>query len=237
LSANCFRPCILIPTYNNPKTLRGVVEKAYRHLPHVIVIDDGSGSEARQIAEQLERDNLARVVRFAINRGKGAAVKTGFLLAQKLGYTHALQVDADGQHELDDIPLFLESSRKWPDSLIVGQPVFDASAPKSRLFGRTISNFWVRVETGGEFRNDTLCGFRIYPLDPASKVRCSSDRMDFDVEILVRLIWHGVQTQLISTRIRYFDEASGAVSHFHSVRDNVRITWLHTRLVFEALLP
>jgi glycosyltransferase involved in cell wall biosynthesis len=210
-----------------------VVEKAHGHLPQVIVVDDGSGQEALQVAEQIERDKLARVHKRNVNGGKGAAVKTGLRLAEQLGYSHALQVDADEQHDLDDIPVFFEKSQKWPDCLILGEPKFDNTVPKSRLFGRKISNFWVRVETAGAFQKDTMCGFRMYPLRSASKILCSSDRMDFDIEVLVRLIWYGVETRSVPTRIKYLDEASGAVSHFRWVKDNALIAWLHCRLVLE----
>jgi polyprenyl-phospho-N-acetylgalactosaminyl synthase len=233
MTSLAYRPCILIPTYNNGKTLRAVVEKAHPYLPHVIIVDDASEQPSRQIAEQIERDGLARVAWRDKNGGKGAAVKTGFRLAEELGYTHALQVDADGQHDLNDIPAFLEASREHPESLIVGQPKFDDKAPLKRLIGRVITNFWVKFETAGAFRYDALCGYRVYPLRSVSDLVCSSNRMDFDPEILVRLTWRGVQTRPISTRITYVDEQSGGVSHFRLIRDNLLISWLHFRLVLQ----
>ena len=134
-----FRPCALIPTYNNPRTVRDVVLRVREQLPDVVVIDDGSADEGRRAVEGLAADGLAHTHRRATNGGKGAAVKTGFQVAHALGYTHALQVDADGQHDLADIPKLLQAARERPEALVLGAPIYDASAPKGRLVARNVA--------------------------------------------------------------------------------------------------
>lgn len=225
-----FKPCMLIPTYDNPATIRNVVERVREHLSDVVVVNDGSGAEGRAACERLAEDELAHVVHRPKNGGKGAAVKTGFRAAHELGYTHAFQVDADGQHNLDDIPRFLDVARQNPDALILGAPMFDESAPAGRKIGRQITVFWVDVETGGKVIADPMCGFRIYPLDQAVQVRVPSDMMDFDPEVAVKLVWRGVPVINLPTKVRYVSREEGGVSHFRLFKDNVLISWMHTRL-------
>ncbi len=230
------RVCALIPTYENPRTIRAVVERVRAHLPDVVVVDDGSGPEGRAAVEALGREGLAHVHRRARNGGKGAAVMEGFRLARDLGFTHAIQVDADGQHDLSDLPRFLEVHRAQPDALVLGQPTFDATAPTARLKGRKFSRFWTDLETGGRVIEDPLCGFRLYPLDTALRAGHCGDRMDFDVEIAVRMVWTGCPVVNLPTHVRYLSREEGGVSHFRMWRDNVRISWAHTRLCAGALL-
>jgi len=232
---SAFSPCILIPTYDNPVTLRGVVERVYALLPHVVVVDDGSHEPARTVLAALEASGLAHVHRREENGGKGAAVKTGFGVAASLGYTHALQVDADGQHTLDDIPRFLAAAEAEPACVVLGAPQFDASVPRARLYGRQLTVVWTHVETGGKVIEDPMCGFRVYPLEAALACAPRANRMDFDPEIAVRLVWNGTAVRNLPTRVRYVPQDEGGVSHFQLVRDNVRITWMHTRLVCEFL--
>ncbi len=229
------RACVLVPTYDNPATIRGVVERAREHVEDVVVVDDGSAPAGREAVAELGRLSLAHVVRREHNGGKGAAVKTGFRAARELGYSHALQVDADGQHDTGDIPRFLAASRAEPDVLVLGAPVFDASAPTSRLVGRKITQFWTNLETFGRVIHDPMCGFRVYPLDAAIAAGARGDAMDFDPEIAVRLCWSGVRVLNIPTRVRYVPAAEGGVSHFRMGRDNLLISWMHTRMVFGAL--
>jgi polyprenyl-phospho-N-acetylgalactosaminyl synthase len=145
-----------------------------------------------------------------------------------------MQIDADGQHNLDDVPRFLAAARARPDCLVLGQPVFDSTVPKARLHGRQISVFWARIETFGDVVGDPLCGFRVYPVAPALAARARGNRMDFDPEIAVRMAWLGVPVLRLKTKVRYVSVAEGGVSHFQVFRDNVRISWAHTRLVIEA---
>lgn len=230
-----FRPCMLIPTYDNPETIRRVVVRVRAHLADVVVVDDGSGAAGRRACEALAEEGLAHVIRREVNGGKGAAVKAGFAEAFRLGYTHALQVDADGQHDLDDVPRFLAVARENPDALVLGAPRFDASAPRARQIGRKITVFWVNFETGGRVIEDPMCGFRVYPLADAVAVSVRADMMDFDPEVAVRLVWRGVPVINLPTRVRYVSRDEGGVSHFRLFEDNWRISWMHTRLCLQKV--
>jgi len=227
------RPVVLVPTYNNPDTLREVVKRAREHIPDVIVVDDGSSDPAKSIADKLASEGLAHLHRRSENGGKGAAVKDGLATASELGYTHALQVDADLQHELADIPKFLEIAQEKPDALVLASPVFDDSAPWIRLMARKITRFWVHVQTGGRVITDPMCGFRLYPLARALAVRVRGNAMDFDPEIAVRMQWDGTPIVNLPTRVRYNE---GGVSHFRQIRDNGLLTWMHIRLTTAAIL-
>ena len=231
-----FRVCALIPTYDNPQTVRGVVERVRGHISDVVVVDDGSAAAGREAVAALGREGLAQVTRRAQNGGKGAAVKTGFAFARELGYTHALQVDADGQHRLEDIPRFLATAQARPEALVLGAPQYDATAPVGRLIGRTITLFWTAVEVGRGVITDPMCGFRVYPLAAALAAPRTGDRMDFDIEIAVRMAWMGVPIVNLPTQVRYLGREEGGVSHFHMLRDNLRIAGMHTRLAMTALL-
>ncbi len=227
-----FRPVILIPTYDNPNTIRDVVERVRAHLPEVLVVDDGSGEANQRAVEALAAEGLAHTHRRPKNGGKGAAVKTGFEVARSLGYTHALQVDADGQHALEDIPRMLELGRAQPEACVLGQPIFDATAPRHRMFLRAITIFWTRLEVGGDQVGDPLCGFRLYPLEASIRTRTPGDRMDFDPEIVVRLAWAGVPFVHMPTKVRYFTRAEGGVSHWRALEDNWLISKMHSRLMW-----
>jgi glycosyltransferase involved in cell wall biosynthesis len=229
-----FRPCALIPTYDNPLTVHAVVVGVRRHLPDIVVVDDGSGEAGRRALDEIARQGLAHVKRRERNGGKGAAVKTGFEEARRLGFSHAVQVDADGQHDLEDIPRFLDLAHKHPDALILGRPVFDATQPKGRAFARKISVFWVNVETGGRVIDDPQCGFRAYPLAASIAAGASGNHMEFDQELPVRMVWSGTPVLNLPTRVQYLSAEEGGVSHFDLLHDNLRITWLHTRLVLTA---
>lgn len=225
------RCCALVPTYDNPATVRSVVERLRVHLDDVIVVDDGSGAEGRAACEALARDGLAHVVHRERNGGKGAAVKTGFVAARDRGFTHVLQVDADGQHDIDAAPAFLEASRNAPSAAVFAYPVYDASAPRGRLAARKITRFWVNLEVGGKgVIEDAMVGFRIYPVDAAIEVAARGDRMDFDVEVAVRLAWAGVRIVNLPVGVRYLTAEEGGRSHFQPFFDNVRISLLHSWL-------
>ena len=232
-----YRPCALVPTYDNPATIGVVVDRIRTWLTNVIVVDDGSGELGQRAVQALASVPGVRVCRRARNGGKGAAVKDGFRLARGLGFTHALQVDADGQHRLEDIPRFLEAARAQPNAFILGAPIFDASAPRSRVIGRRITRFWTNIETYGKrVIHDSLCGFRVYPLDEAIGAAAVGDAMDFDPEIAVRMVWRNVPVVNLPTQIRYIPREAGGVSHFRLLRDNALISWMHTRLVFGAII-
>lgn len=227
------KTCAVIPTYNNPTTIRAVVEDVRKYVEDVIVVDDGSREEARAVATKLKDEGLAHVVFREQNGGKGAAVKTGLAEALKLGFTHALQIDADGQHNSNDIPRMLEASKEEPRALVLGQPKFDESAPTSRRLGRLLSVFWCAVETMSMRVGDPLCGFRVYPVAPAVAVEAVGDAMDFDPEIAVRLAWAGLPIKHVITHVRYIE---GGISHFRAGRDTWLISVMHTRLCITGIL-
>lgn len=225
-----FRCCILVPTYDNPLTVRAVVEEARRHLPDIVVIDDGSGPEGRRACERLAEDGLAVVHHRARNGGKGAAVKTGFSVARREGFTHVLQIDADGQHDLDAIPRFLGRGEAEPRALIIGYPEYDDSVPAVRRIARKFTRFWVDLETGRGVVRDSMIGFRVYPLALVEQLRVAGDRMDFDIEIAVRIAWSGAPIINEPVEVRYLSADEGGVSHFQMFWDNVRFSWLHSKL-------
>lgn len=228
--------CAIIPTYENRGTLERVVTDVRRHVPAVIVVDDGSGPEARAVTERLAAEGAVIAVLRDRNGGKGAAVKSGLTRAHQLGFTHALQIDADGQHDASDIPRLLEASRETPEALVLGQPTFDASAPTSRRIGRLVSVFWCAVETMSLRVGDPLCGFRVYPVEGALAAGARGEAMDFDPEVAVRLVWSGHPVVHVKTHVRYFAREDGGVSHFRSFHDTALISWMHTRLCALGLL-
>lgn len=230
-----FHPCILIPTYDNPATIRSVVEQARRYLPDVIVVDDGSGPAARAVCESLAREGLCMVHHHAENGGKGAAVKTGFRLAKECGFTHAVQVDGDGQHALERIPAFVELARRHPEALILGRPTYDHTLHKGRYAARLVTRFWNYIEVLGPKIGDSMCGFRVYPLDAALAADTRGDRMDFDIEIPVRMVWNGVRVLNEPVPVRYLTAEEGGISHYKTFRDTALISVTHTKLVLEGI--
>lgn len=225
-----FRPIALVPTFDNPRTVRSVVENLRPCLDDVLVVDDGSGPDGRAACEKLARDGIANVHRLERNGGKGAAVKAGFTLAARRGFTHAFQVDADGQHDLACLPEFLRTAEARPDALILGYPVYDESAPRTRLVARRVTKFWVDVEVGREVVRDAMIGCRVYPIDAALRADARGNRMEFDVEIVVRMARAGVPVVNLPVHVRYLTEAEGGISHFRPVRDILRLSWMHSRI-------
>jgi glycosyltransferase involved in cell wall biosynthesis len=226
------KPCLLIPIYDHGGTIGGVLRSlAYLDLP-CLVVDDGSHAETRDALARLARElPWVEVERLPANGGRGVALRHGYETAARRGFSHAVQLDADGQHDAADVPRFLAAARRCPGALVLGAPIFDHTAPRSRLYGRRLSCFWAWVETLSFAIRDPLCGFRCIPLDPTvgllRRARLG-DRMEFDPELVVRLHWEGVPVVSVPTRVRYLPDG---LSHFHPVRDNLRISWLHTRLV------
>jgi glycosyltransferase involved in cell wall biosynthesis len=226
-----FRPCAVIPTYDNPQTIEAVVDRVRRYVENVIVVDDGSRIKVAELPHFSRAPAGVSVYRRQTNGGKGAAMKDGLRLAAERGFTHALQVDADGQHALEDIPRFLGAAVEEPSAFIVGYPVFDESAPRLRIWARKITIFWVTIETLGRVLVDPLFGFRVYPLARTKELHVSGDYMDFDPEIAVRLVLGGTEVRNLPTRVRYIKAEEGGVSHFQLVRDTARIAWMHVRMV------
>jgi glycosyltransferase involved in cell wall biosynthesis len=224
-------PCLLIPIYDHGATIGDVVSGlAFLGLP-CLLVDDGSHEETRAaLGRVCDTFSWVQLARHACNRGRGAALRTGYHQAACLGYSHVVQLDADGQHDPRDVPALLVVARSRPDALVLGAPIFDESAPRSRRYGRWISRFWVWLETGSLAIRDPLCGLRAVPLAPTlrllRRVPCG-DRMDFDTEMAVRLVWQGVSVRNVPVRVRYFADG---ISHFHMLGDNLRLSWLHARL-------
>ncbi len=230
------KSCVIVPVYNHGEALAGTVERLSEYGLAMILIDDGSDSPTRDaIAGIVSRYGLD-LVTLPENRGKGAAVEAGLRAAWDKGYTHAVQVDADGQHDVNDLETFLDQARARPDALVCGVPQFDESIPRSRFYGRFITRFWVCIETLSVSFPDTMCGFRVYPLAPCIELldkRHLGRRMEFDTEIAVRLYWRGVDLLPVPTRVIYLE---AGISHFNLWRDNWLITRMHTRLFFGMLI-
>jgi glycosyltransferase involved in cell wall biosynthesis len=231
---------VLIPSYNTGPRLLETVRAARALWNPVWVVIDGStdGSGERMLALARE-DPGTRVLTLARNCGKGAAVLHGLREAAAGGYTHALTMDADGQHPADRIPAFMAASQRAPAALVLGRPVFDASAPRIRVVGRRVSNWWANLETLWAGIGDSLFGMRVYPIRSLLAVMETHRwmrRFDFDVEAAVRLVWQGLEPVNLDTPVRYFGRDEGGVSHFRYGRDNVLLTWMHTRLFLSFLL-
>jgi polyprenyl-phospho-N-acetylgalactosaminyl synthase len=224
--------CALIPTYDNPTTIAAVVEGARRHLTDVLVIDDGSAPPARRVLTELAASGACSLLVRPENGGKGAALKDGLSWAKQHGYDYAVTLDADLQHASDDIPRFLAGIDPARPTLVLGQPVFDDSAPAIRRFGRQISVFWVMVETLSRQIGDPLCGYRVYPVAASLATGTRAEGMDIDAEIAVRLVWAGVAVAHVTTHVTY---PPGGVSHFRGVADSLLIARLHVRLCLEGL--
>jgi glycosyltransferase involved in cell wall biosynthesis len=231
---------VLIPSYNPGPLLLTTVRAALACWRPVWVVVDGNTDGSHGAVEALARAEPGlRVIIRPRNGGKGAAVLTGAEAAQAAGYTHALVLDADGQHPTERIGDFMEASRAAPAALVLGRPVFGPEAPWARLQGRRLSVGLARFEVFGAGIDDPLFGFRVYPLAALVRVLRSTRfarRYDFDPEVAVRLFWAGTPTLNRPAPCRYLTPAEGGVSHFHYVRDNVRMVWLHTRLLTELLL-
>ena len=232
-----FKPCLLIPIYNHADSIRATVERLVAHGLPIFIVDDGSAAATRAVLDALAGEQaLVRLSSLPQNSGKGAAVMHGMRQARQAGFSHALQIDADGQHDAADVPRFLDSGAAHPAAVICGQPIYDDSVPKGRLYGRYITHFWVWVETLSFAIGDSMCGFRLYPLAATCALIDAvhiPTRMDFDTAIAVRLAWRGVPFENIATRVTY---PADGLSHFRMLHDNLRITRMHTRLFFGMLL-
>lgn len=231
---------VLIPSYNTgPTVLATVAAARAQWTPVWVVVDGSTDGTAQQLQALAAQDPGLRVWVLPTNCGKGAAVLRGLEQAQAAGYTHALTMDADGQHPAALIPAFMAESRARPDTMVLGRPVFDASAPLLRVRGRRISNGWTNLETLGAGVGDSLYGFRVYPVAALIAVMRGQRwmrRFDFDTEAVVRLAWRGIKPLNIDAPVKYLTAEEGGVSHFRYGRDNVLLTWMHTRLMLEFAL-
>lgn len=222
---------IIIPYYNHPKKIKKLCNRLLEDRLHILVVNDGSSQKNRKVLDEI--DNI-EILDLEKNGGKGYALKAGFKYLKEHNFTHALQIDADFQHDVNDVKSFLNLYKSNPNSFICGSPIYDKDIPKSRLYGRKITNFWIQVNTLGGIKRDGMCGFRLYPLNILSNtiLKVKSNSMDFDTDILVRAFWDSVDILWIDTRIKYTKDG---VSHFRTFRDNVLISRMHAKLFFRLL--
>jgi glycosyltransferase involved in cell wall biosynthesis len=225
---------VLIPSYNpGPKvaaTVRGALDQ---WAPVWVVVDGSTDQSAQRLLAMASDEPGLRVLILPENRGKGAAVLFGMREAHAQGFTHALTMDSDGQHPPERIRAFMRSSLADPGAMVLGRPVFDSSAPMLRVKGRRISNWWANLETLWGGIDDSLYGFRVYPIEALIAVMRRQPwmrRFDFDVEAVVRLCWRGVRPINLPAPVRYFRPEEGGISHFNYRRDNALLTWMHFRL-------
>lgn len=230
------KPCAVIPVYNHEHALPAVVQALRDAGLPCVLVDDASSPACAATIDRLARQADVYVLRLPVNQGKGGAVMAGLREAARLGCSHALQVDADGQHDLSGLAIFLAASQAEPQTLICGYPLYDASVPKSRLYARYLTHVWVWINCLSLSIRDSMCGFRIYPL-PATLALLDAvnigRRMDFDTEILVRLFWRDQPMRWLPVRVNY---PSDGLSHFRLWHDNALISKMHAKLFCGMLL-
>ncbi|MCB6182897.1 glycosyltransferase family 2 protein [Leeia sp. TBRC 13508] len=231
---------VLIPSYNPGKKILETIRAAREVWSPVWVVVDGSTDGSTEwLRELAKNDDGLTILELPQNAGKGSAVLFGLDEAAKQGFTHALCMDADGQHPADLIPAFMQASQTHPEAMVLGKPVFDASAPALRVNGRKVSNWWANLETMGMGVGDSLFGFRIYPVAALRDIMHRQKwmrRFDFDPEAVVRLCWYGVPPINFPAPVKYFEASEGGVSHFNYWRDNKLLTWMHFRLMVEFMI-
>lgn len=236
-NALVFNPAFLIPVYNHEHAIGATLQDVLQYDYPVLLVDDGSDTACRNVLRDLvdKYSEQVKLLRLDNNGGKGAAVKAGSRSLLENGYSHALQIDADGQHDLSDVEAFMSAGENNPVALIAGFPVYDESVPKVRYYSRYLTHIWVWINTLSLDIKDSMCGFRLYPLaaivELLDQAPCG-DRMDFDPEVMVRWSWRGGLVENIATKIHY---PTNGVSHFDAVHDNLLISWMHARLFFGML--
>ena len=231
---------VIVPSYDTgPKVFETVHAARAQWQPVWVVIDGSTDGTGEQLQKMAAADSGLRVFILPHNRGKGAAVLHGLRAAAAQGFTHALTMDADGQHPADLIRAFMSASQRAPQAMVLGKPVFGPEAPRERVLGRKISNFFAHLETLWGGIGDSLYGFRVYPIAPLLEIMQRQRwmrRFDFDVEASVRLTWRGVPLINLAAPVKYLSREEGGVSHFNYVRDNLLLMWMHTRLLLGCLV-
>jgi glycosyltransferase involved in cell wall biosynthesis len=229
--------CVVIPVYNHQEAIAQVVETLKRFDLPCYLVNDGSSEQCTAVLRRIAGQEKGWITLYERDRngGKGAAVIDGLNLAIAAGFSHAIQIDADGQHRLTDLGRFLDACTQHPGKLILGKPSFDATVPKKRLYGRRFTNLWIWINTLSFDIADGMCGFRCYPLDAVDKLLKSvqlGKHMEFDIEIIVRLYWQGVDVMNIETEVQY---PLDGISHFRMLQDNLLISVKHAQLFFGML--
>lgn len=231
---------VLIPSFNpGPKVYETVRSARAQWTPVWVVVDGSTDGSAEKLQVMAAQDDGLRVIVLEHNVGKGAAVLHGLELAAPQGFTHVLTMDSDGQHPAHLIPDFMAASSAQPAAMVLGVPVFAADAPRLRVNGRKVSNGWADLETLWAGIGDSLFGFRVYPIAPLRQVMHGQRwmrRFDFDPEAVVRMCWRGIKPVNLSATVKYFRPDEGGVSHFNYLRDNLLLTWMHSRLFLGFLL-
>lgn len=223
---------VLIPTYNNAGTIAKVIADVKEYSADIIVVNDGSTDDTKNILASIEN---IKVIDYPNNKGKGYALKLGLQKAYEWGYRYAITIDSDGQHYADDIPAFLDKIEEKPDSLLIGARNLAAdNMPSRNTFANKFSNFWYKVETGKTL-SDTQSGYRLYPLEKLQNIHFITRRYEFEVEIIVRAAWRGVNVENIPIKV-YYPPVEERVSHFRPLQDFTRISILNTVLVLYAFL-
>lgn len=229
--------CFVIPVYNHPHHIEALVTHLNQFQMPIILVNDGSDAACTALLHRIaEQYPGVELVEHRHNQGKGQAVMSGLRHAHKLGFSHALQLDSDGQHDWQDVAKFLQISQQHPDAMVIGQPVFDESVPKKRLYGRYATHIWVWINSLSFDIKDSMCGFRVYPLASTIKVLDSAKfqpRMGFDSEILVRLKWANVPFINVPTKVIYPEDG---ISHYHVWRDNLGMSKAHAKLLGGMLI-
>lgn len=232
-----FKPAVLIPVFNHEHAIGDTLKSVMGFGYPILLVDDGSDAACHQVLENLQQDfnDQVQLLTLSPNQGKGAAVKAGMVMLEAQGVSHAIQVDADGQHDISQLPAMLGLAKAHPDAIVSGYPEYDESVPKARYFGRYLTHVWVWISTLSLAIRDSMCGFRVYPVELFNRLiekEGAGDRMEFDTEVIVRWSWRGGEVINHPTAVRY---PSDGVSHFRVLRDNVRISLMHTRLFFGML--
>lgn len=230
--------CVVVPCYNHSEGIKITVPRLLPLGLPILLVDDGSDIQCAKTLDDLSSayPQQLQLKRLPENQGKGAAVVNGLEWAHELGFSHAVQVDADAQHNVNDVPAMLALAQETPNAIIAGQPIYDESVPRGRLYGRYITHVWVWIHTLSFAIADSMCGFRVYPLAATvalTKRHAIARRMDFDTDIIVRLFWRGSPVVNFATKVTY---PVDGLSHFQMLQDNLRISRMHARLFLGMLL-
>lgn len=225
--------CVLIPTFNNDKTLENVILSTLEYTSSVIVVNDGSNDNTENILDRFK--NKIDIITYQKNQGKGAALRKGFKRAEDLGYQYAITLDSDGQHFPSEIPKFLAKVKPGEDILIIGnRDMTDENIPKKSIFGRKFSNFWVKLETNQDLM-DTQSGYRLYTVAKMNQIRFFTAKYDFELESLVRWVWRDYPVEIVTINV-YYPPPAERVSHFKGFKDNFRISLLNIVLVMIMII-
>ena len=230
--------CLVVPHYDHVSQFSRLLPSLLGANLPIVIVDDASPSGAAAELKRLLEDSGGEftLVRHQENQGKGGAVTTGLVTALEAGFTHALQIDADGQHDVAYFDDLRGLAERHPDAIICGEPIFDESISRLRYYGRYLTHALVWLETLSTQIRDAMCGFRIYPTAAVVALirkKAPGRRMAFDPELLVRASWAGIPIRYTPVKVRYPEDGA---SHFHYLRDNAIISWMHTRLIVGMLL-